>query len=168
MSIFLAKVPGEQCWREIDLTTHEELDEFVGGRSDVIPLSMGIELYMNDGVLTETESQPFNLCLSLNSYVSPVFGNVVVASRDELGDIIPLNREQIKHLNATSHAMTLPSGLSVMHLCPSGFQFEQIEPLRLLGELLRESANTNNQDSDSDFVAAWTGEGNINHESNWK
>lgn len=168
MSIFLAKVPGEQSWKEIDLNTHEEMDEFVGGRADVIPLSMGIDLYMNDGVLNETESQPFNLCLSHNSYVSPVFGNVFVASRDELGDIIPLNREQTKHLNATSHAMTLPSGLSVMHLCPSGFQLEQIEPLRLLGEVLRESVKTNIQDSDSDFVAAWTGEGNINYESDWK
>lgn len=167
MSRFLAKIPGEQTWREIELVTEEDMNEFVGGRIDVIPLSMGIDLYMNDGVITECENQPFNLCLSHNSYVSAVFGNVFVASRDGLGHIIPLNREQIKHLNTTSHTMTLPSGLSVMHLCPSGFQLEHVEPLRMLGEVLRESARKNNQVPNS-VVAAWTGEGNINHESNWK
>lgn len=168
MSKFLAKIPGEQSWREVELTTYRELDEFVGGRADVIPLSMGINLYMNDGLITKIESQPFNFCLSLNSYVSPIYGNVVVASEGESDDIVPLNQEQTKHLYASSHAMTLPSGLKIMHLCPSGFRLEHIEPLRMLGEVLREMVTTNNQVSDSDFVAAWTGEGNNNHESNWK
>lgn len=139
MSRFLAKVTNDNQWTEVTLQNEHEMNVFVGGRADVIPLSMGIDLHLNDGLITELENLPLNLFLSFDDDVHPVYGNVFVAGRDECGDPIPLTREQKKHLDATFHVMTMPCGLKIMHLHPGGFHCKMIEPLRILGEALGES-----------------------------
>lgn len=168
MATFLAREPGDLDWSEVTFSSESEMNVYVKGRIDSISVGMGIDLWMNDGIVSENIEQSFNLCLSYEGAAYPIFGSVFLASRDEEGSLISLNQEQIKYLNAVSHSIELPSGLRLMHLFPDGFHQKQVEPLRALGHLLSEGVWTNNQTDHSQMKAVWKREGNINHVSNWE
>ena len=145
MNKFMGRKPGEQGWKEIALPNQQAMYEFVGDRYDNFELDMGISLFMSESLSNIEEQQPINLVLSYYGSAFPVYGNVFLAGTDDKGEPIPLDREQLKLVETSSHQSTLPSGLKLLHLFPGGFQQVQVEPLRALGNMLTNGIWTNNQ-----------------------
>lgn len=138
MTLFMARKPGEQGWKEISISNQQEIDAFIGEWADSIELGMGIHSHMSNAISGFDHVDRINLVVSYGGAAYPIYGNVLLAGTNEEGEPIPLKQDQLKFLEASSHSLAMPSGLKLMHLFPKGFHHSQMEPLRLLGTLLSE------------------------------
>lgn len=144
MKTLLGREPGEIEWKEIEISDQTDIEAYIGDWAEEIQIRRDIKLHISNEISNVNERSLINLVISFSGAAYPIFGNVLLSGTGDKGEPIPLNQEQLKFIEASSHSLAMPSGLHLMHLYPEGFQSTQMEPLRTLGNLLSDEFLLNN------------------------
>lgn len=139
MKTLLGREPGEIEWKEIEISDLADIDAYIGDWADEIEIRRDIKLHIRNEISNVNERSLINLVISFSGAAYPIFGNVLLSGTGDKGEPIPLNQEQLKFIEASSHSLAMPSGLHLMHLYPEGFKCTHLEPFGLLGTFLATS-----------------------------
>lgn len=99
---YLAINPGAITFTELKLEKLEDRDSFVGGLLERIKLPEGIDIWINESSLNDTNIQNVSIVVKDGENLRLVFGKAFLATTDQDGHCVQLSDEQIlwlrKHL----------------------------------------------------------------------
>lgn len=96
MDFFLTRDAEMMLWTEVLLKGNAGIEQFLGGKIKKFSLPMNIDVCVKEDFMTEASEDNVSLLIINGNGLQPLYGNLLLATKDESGELSPLNGEQLK------------------------------------------------------------------------